>query len=781
MKTFRGAQQMKKALTILPLVVVVPLLVGARQGAGPPPQPAYLDLSAPLDTRVDDLIRRLTLSEKASLLGAPAPAIERLRIPPMNGWNQSLHGIVWTKPTTMFPVPIGMAATWNSQLLHDVASAIADEGRAIHNDWPTVTGTSERDNREQLIVTTASGERVRHNGLVYRSPVINISRHPLWGRIDEAYGEDPYLTSRMTVAFVKGTHGDHPRYLKLATTLKHYAVNNQEIGRRSLSASVSERMLMEYYLPHFKAGIMEGGATSIMTSYNRLNGVINTENPLLVQNILRDKWKFDGFVVPDSGAIEDMVNSYKKYATLEEAAAAAIKVGSDLDNSAFIPSLPGALAKGLLTEADVDRALRRVLKVRFRLGEFDPPDRVPYTQIPASVIDSHGALALRAASESIVLLTNKNNFLPLDRTKIKTIALIGPHANTPFMGIGYTGLASNFIVPLQGITNRVAPGTEVIHAAGPDSFPAGRGGGGGRGGGRGDAGTRGAGAPAAPAAPATVDAEPAFAEAVAAARRADVAVLFVGTSAALEREGLDRTYLGLPPLQQELVKRVFAANPRSVVVLMNGGPVAVLWEKENLPAVLDMFIGGEEGGNAIADVLFGNYNPGGRLPYTVYASHEQVPPMEEYDITKGFTYMYFEGRPVYPFGHGLSYTTFTYSNLNISSSRIPGIGQVTVRVNVRNAGKRAGDEVPQLYVRDLQARVKRPKLELRGFERISLKPGEQRTVTFTLPAEKLAFWDETTHAFVTEPGAFEVLVGSSSEDIRLRGQLDVTSAGRWPF
>ena len=278
-----------------------------------------------------------------------------------------------------------------------------------------------------------------------------------------------------------------------------------------------------------------------------------------------------------------------------------------------------------------------------------------------------------------------------------------------------------------------------------------------------------------------VDPEIALAEAVAAAKRADVAVLFVGTSSAIEAEGIDRTYLGLPPAQQELVMRVFAANPRTVMVLLHGGPVAVPWEKEHLPAVLDMFIAGEEGGNAIADVLFGNYNPAGRLPYTVYESHEQVPAMDEYDITKGFTYMYFDGKPVYPFGHGLSYTTFTYSNLSLSSNSINGNGTVTVRVNVRNSGKVAGDEVPQLYVRDVQASVKRPKLELRGFERISLKPGEQRTITFTLPAEKLSFWDETKHAFVTEPGTFEVLVGSSSADIRLRGQLEVTSAGQWPY
>src|SRR6476646_5301040 len=275
-------------------------------------QPAYLDPAQSIDRRIADLVSKLTLEEKASLLGTTAPAIERLRVTVMNGWNQSLPGIVWTRPTTMFPVPIGMAATWDPALIHDVAAVIADEGRAIYNLWPTVQGKTEPGNQGQLVTVTPNGDRLRHNGLVYRSPVINISRDPRWGRIDEAFGEDPFLTSRMTVAFVQGTHGDHPRYLKLATTLKHYAVNNQEIGRRGLSATVSERMLMEYYLPHFKAGIMEGGATSIMSSYNRINGVINTENPLLLKEILRDKWKFQGFVVPDSGAVEDMVRSYMK-------------------------------------------------------------------------------------------------------------------------------------------------------------------------------------------------------------------------------------------------------------------------------------------------------------------------------------------------------------------------------------------------------------------------------------------------------------------------------------
>jgi beta-glucosidase len=765
---------MKRFLTILVLATAIPLTMsGQQRPASTASQPVYLDPSKPIDQRVDDLISKLTLEEKASLLGTTAPAIERLKVPVMNGWNQSLHGIVWTKPTTMFPVPIGMASTWDVVLEHDVASAIGDEGRAVANYWPTVPGPTEPSNNGQVMTVAANGDRLRHNGLVYRSPVINISRHPLWGRIDEAFGEDPFLTSRMTVAFVKGTQGDNPKYLKLATTLKHYAVNNQEQGRRGLSATVSNRILFEYFLPHFKAGIVEGKATSIMSSYNAINGTINTENKFLLTDILRGMWKFDGFVVPDSGATQDLVTAYKKYTTNEEATASAIHAGSDLDNGAFPPAIPGAIAKGFLTEKDVDQSLRRVLKVRFRLGEFDPPDMVPYTKIPATVIDSHRDLALKAARESIALLTNKNSFLPLDKTKIKTIAVIGPHANAPFTGIGYTGLASTFVLPLDGIKNRAAAGTEVIFAGGAP-LPAR----GGRAGGN---------APGAPgrggnqAAQPPADPEAGYAEAVAAAKRADVAVLFVGTSGAIEAEGLDRTYLGLPPAQEELVKRVFAANPKTVMVLLNGGPVAVPWERDNLPAVLDMFIAGEEGGNAIADVLFGNYNPGGRLPYTVYESADQVPPMTEYDITKGFTYMYFEGKPVYSFGHGLSYTNFTYTNLNVSPKSISGSGQVTVRVDVQNSGKLAGDEVVQLYVHDVEASVKRPKQELRGFERINLKPGEKRTVTFSLPAEKLAFYDETKKAFVTEPGAFDVFVGSSSGDIRSKGQLTVTAAGQWPF
>ncbi|MEO8591839.1 MAG: glycoside hydrolase family 3 C-terminal domain-containing protein [Candidatus Solibacter sp.] len=729
-------------------VWALPALVAVVVCAQSPP---YLDPSQPLDKRVDDLLGRLTIQEKTSLMGTTAPAIERLKIPVMNGWNQSLHGIVWTRPTTMFPVNISMAATWNPALIQEVAGAIADEGRAINNLWQSAPAASfDKDARGQLISVLANGERLGHNGLVYRSPVINISRDPRWGRIHEAFGEDPYLTSRMAVAYIKGTQGDNPKYLKLAATVKHFAVNNQESARMALSANVSERMLHEYFLPHFRAAIVEGKAQSIMSVYNSVNGVPGSANKLLVTDILRGLWGFDGFVVPDSTAVARAVSGHDLASTLEEAVAKSVRAGHDLDNVDFVPNVPKALEKGLLTQKDVDQAVRRILKVRFRLGEFDPPEMVPYARLPASEIGSpaHRQLALRTAQESIVLLTNKNNFLPLDRAKIKTVAVIGPHADRSFMGIGYTGQSAKFVKPVEGIRNTVAPGTQVLYARGSGILE-------------------------------SDNPDAAAAEAVDAAKKADVAILFVGTDQLLEGEGKDRITINLPQIQQQLVQKVYAANPRTVVVLLNGGPVSVAWEKDNVPAVLEMFMAGEEGGNAIAGVLFGDYNPGARMPYTVYTAVTQVPAMDEYDITKGFTYMYLKSQPLYPFGHGLSYTTFQYSNLSLSAPQLRGDGQITVKVDVQNSGSRAGDEVVQLYVHDEEASVKRPAKELRGFERVSLKPGERRTVSFTLPAERLSFYDVNTKQFITEPGDFTVMVGSSSEDIRGTQKFKVTTAGAY--
>lgn len=743
----------KHISSVFALVLGLPLLATA--------QSIYLDPSQPIDKRVDDLIHQLTSAEKTSLLSTTAPAIDRLKVPVMNGWNQSLHGIVWTQPTTMFPVSISMAATFDPPLIHDVAAAIADEGRAVYNYWHTVSGRVEQQGRGQAVTITPDGRRIAHNGLVYRSPVVNMVRDPRWGRIWETFGEDPLLASRITVAYVQGTQGDDPKYLKLATTLKHYAVYDDERDRiKTSNDMVSDQMLRDFYLPQFKAGIMASKATSIMSCYNGINGVPCSENKLLLTDILRGEWGFQGFVVPDSGAVQNLVSAYMKYPTLQLAAAKTILAGSDLDDGSYAIALPKALEEGLLTEKQIDESLRRVLTVRFRLGEFDPPDMVPFSKYGPEMIDSpeHRKLALRTAQESIVLLANGDKLLPLDRSQIKTLAVIGPFADFAQTGPNYTGEVSTFVKPLDGIKAKVGAGINVLYARGSGIVE-------------------------------TDNPEASLSEAVAAAKKADVAILFIGTNQLLEREGLDRGYLTLPPAQMALARRVMATNPKTVVVLLNGGPISLAGpysgggqraQNSRFSTVLDMFWAGEEGGTAIADVLFGDYNPSGRMPYTVYPGDRGLPPMSEYDISKGFTYMYFGGKPLFAFGHGLSYTNFDYSNMKISSPKVASNGKVQIEVDVKNTGQRAGDEVVQLYVRNRDSKEVQPKEQLQGFERISLKPGETRTVRFSMPVEQLAYWGTDKHEYVINPGTFEVMIGSASDDIRQKCSFEITNDGAWP-
>jgi beta-glucosidase len=693
----------------------------------------WRDPNRPAEERVRDLISRLTLEEKATLLNHNGPDVERFGIR-SDKWNQCLHGVWWDRPTTMFPVSIAMAATWDPALIHEVATAISDEARAIYNGWhqdPNFRGEKK--------------------GLIYRAPVINISRNPYWGRINECYGEDPYLTGRIGVAFVRGLQGDDPRYLKLVSTLKHYAVNNVENDRQKLSASVSERMLHEYWLPHFRDCIVEGQAQSVMASYNAINGVPNNINKPLLTGILKEQWGFQGFVVSDLGGVNTMVKGHAGgKMTFEDAVAQSLIAGCDFSDKEFMTYIPAAVRQGLLPESRLDDALFRVLRARFRLGEFDPPAMVPYSRISPSVICSagHRQLALKTARESIVLLSNKGHFLPLDKSKLKTIAVIGPHVDI-FTAGGYSGRVRNPVTPLEGIKNRAARGTEVLFAKGGEIAP--------------------------PRKPATTpfNREEELRKAAETAAKADAAIVYVGTTLDIEAEGRDRTTLTLPGNQEELVKAVLAANPRTAVVLMSAGPLAVPWIKEHAPAMLQAWWGGEEGGNAIADVLFGDMNPAGRLPYTVYASDSQVPPQDQYDISKGFTYMYLRGEPLFAFGHGLSYAQFRYSNLRVLPAQIPPNGVAEVAVDVENVGDRAGDEVVQLYVHDVECSVVRPAKELRGFERINLRPGEKKTATFKLSGEKLSFYDEKTHGFIVQPGAFDILVGSSSADIRITSQLQV--------
>lgn len=705
--------------TIITVVLAAQAALMGQSGGNPP----YLDPSQPIETRIRDLIQRMTLEEKAAELNHLSSRNDRLKIPAWGGWNQTLHG-VWSKqPTTLFPTAIGMAATWDPALIKAVADSMSDEARALYN-------------------INADGPRSKH-GLVYRSPVINISRDPRWGRIQECFGEDPYLTGRITVAYVQGLQGSHPKYLKVASTLKHFAVNNVETGRHSLSAKVPERILMEYWLPHWKAGIVEGRAQSVMASYNELNGVPNIANRYLLTDVLRGLWKFDGFVVSDLGGIErSLVKGSAITDRIEVAAAKAIAAGCDLDDRYYEESLPLAVRTGLVTEAVVDEALRRVLRVAFRLGAFDPPEMVPFHKIGPETIDSaaHRQLALKTALESVVLLKNQNHLLPLDKSKLKSLAVIGPQGDVFETG-NYYGAKPRIVSPVEGIRAKLEAGVKVEYAQGCDILE--------------------------PAKPGEIE------KAVALAGSSDAAILFLGTNLKVEAESRDRKSLDLPGSQQQLLEAVFKANPRTVAVIMSGGPVSVKWAAANVPAILAAWYPGEEAGTALANVLFGEHNPSGRLPYTVYDSVDQIPPSDEYDITKGYTYMYFAGKPQFAFGHGLSYTTFRYSGLRVSPSQASRDGSVSVSVQVENTGTRAGAEVVQLYVHDQEASVKRPSKELRGFQRVELSPKEKRAVTFTLPAADLAFYDEKTKQFVVEAGGFDILVGASSEDIRLRAKLVV--------
>jgi beta-glucosidase len=479
-----------------------------------------------------------------------------------------------------------------------------------------------------------------------------------------------------------------------------------------------------------------------MAAYNAINGTPCAVNKLLLTDILRGQWGFDGFVVSDLGGIGHLMRDHHFTTKPEEAVAKALLAGCDYDDEQYRDSIPAAVREGLVPEEVVNRALSRVLRVAFQLGVFDPPEMVPFSKIPASVIDSpqHRELALKTEREAIVLLSNKDKFLPLDKSKIKSVAVIGPAAEHPEYG-NYFGAAPSRVSPLEGIKNKLGTGVEVLFAVGCGILEANN--------------------------------PPDMEKAVETATRADVVILCLGTNGKVEAEGRDRQDIGLPAVQEQLLQAICKANPKTVLVLLNAGPLSVRWAKDNVSAILEAWYPGEEGGTAIADVLFGDYNPGGKLPYTVYESTSQIPLQTEYDISKGFTYMYFTGRALFPFGHGLSYTEFRYSNLQVSPKQIPANGQVTVSVEVENIGRRAGDEVVQLYVYDVQCSIKRPIKELRGFERVSLKPGEKQTVTFALKSEQLAFYDTKKHNFVVEPGVFDVLVGSSSEDNRCKGQFEV--------
>jgi beta-glucosidase len=702
--------------------------VGVAQTAS---RPGYLDTSRPIDERVSDLIGRLTLEEKAAQLNHLNNGIPRLNIPMWGGWNQTLHG-VWSKEsTTLFPTPIAMGATWDPVLVHTIADAMSDEARALYN-------------------AGAQGPRSRH-GLVYRSPVINLVRDPRWGRVQEVFSEDPFLTGQMGVAYVLGLQGDDLNHLKLAATIKHYAVYNVESGRQHLNAQVDDRNLNEYWLAQWKTVVTHAHPQSLMSSYNAVNGIPDAVNHLLLTDILRGQWGFDGFVTDDLGAVALLTGTRRGSTETGqrltedpvEATALAIKAGNDSDDAEFETNIPLAVKRGLLTTADVDRALARVLRVGFRLNVFDPPGSSPFSKIPASVIRSpqHLELALKAAEESITILSNRDNFLPLKENQVHSVAVIGAAGDQDYETGNYYGTPARKVGPLAGLRQFLGPDVKVEYEKGVGFIDA---------------------------------ADSAAIERAAdLARRSDVAILFLGTNLKVEAEGRDRRNLDLPGAQEQLLEAVYAANPKTVLVLMNAGPLAVTWANDHLPAILDAWYPGEAGGIAIARALFGKDNPGGHLPYTVYAGLDGVPPQNEYDISRGFTYLYFKGVPLYAFGHGLSYTRFLYSNLKLSATSGSSTDSIRISFDLKNTGDREGSDVAQLYTHQQKSSTYQPIQSLRAFERVALPPGGSKHLEFILPLAELAFYDIHSRAFRVEPGTFDLMIGSASDDIRLRSHLEV--------
>jgi beta-glucosidase len=702
--------------------------------------PVFSDPTRRVEERVDDLLARMTIDEKISQMGTEAAAIGRLGIPAYNWWNEAGHGVARAGIATVFPQVIGMAATWNADLISQMGAVVSDEGRAKHHE------------------AVRSGGSGLYGGLTFFCPNINIFRDPRWGRGQETYGEDPYLTSRMAVSYIRALQGDDPRYLKTVATAKHFAAHSgPDAERHSFDAVVSQRDLRMTYLPAFRACITEAKAYSIMGAYNRVNGEACCASPTLLGKILRDEWRFDGYVVADCGAVDDVYSGHGLASSPEAAAAMAVKAGCDLecgctyDIACDYNRLKAALGQGLLTEDDIDRSVRRLLMARFRLGMFDPDSLVSYAQIPASVVDSapHRELALEVARQSLVLLKNENGLLPLDRGNLRSIAVIGPNAGDTLVLTGnYMGTPSAPVSVLAGISALVGSGTKVNYARGCDILDPSRAG---------------------------------FDEAVKAAQSSDVVVAVVGLSQQVEGEvgqqegnppGVtslgDRDGLDLPGVQGDLLEAVHATGKPVVVVLTNGSAVSVNWAAASVPAILEAWYPGQAGGVAVAEALFGLTNPGGRLPVTFYRSVSDLPAFDDYSMAKR-TYRYFTGQPLYRFGFGLSYTTFGYGNLRISPATPRSGDAVTVSAEIRNTGQVGGDEVVQLYLKDVQASLPVPQVQLAGFTRIRLAPGEKRTVQFTLTAEQMSLADEAGK-WVLEPGDFRVWVGGQQPNLGGDGQ-----------
>ncbi len=860
---------------VLFLMLILPSwqISGARPQQTHPPA-KYLDASLPIEQRVDDLVSRMTLEEKVRQMQHTAPAIPRLGVPAYDWWNEALHGVARAGYATVFPQAIGMAATWDADLVHREARVVATEARAKYNQ-------ALREDNHSI-----------YFGLTFWSPNINIFRDPRWGRGQETYGEDPFLTGELGVAFVKGMQGDDPKYFEVVATPKHYAVHSgPEPLRHGFNVNPAPQDLEATYLAAFRATVVDGHADSVMCAYNAVDGVPACASSMLLQQTLREAWHFPGYVTSDCGAVADITFGHHYTKDNEHGSADAVRAGTDTTCGNEYVTLVQAVKDGLIKESEIDTAVKHLFTARMRLGMFDPPDTVPFNKIQMSENDSpqHRQLALQAARESMVLLKNQDGFLPL-KSGIKTIAVIGPNAEAlQSLEGNYHGVPSQPVLPVDGIIKQFGSQARVVYAQGspyvtelPVPVP------------RtvfhvaADSAEPGlkaeyfasadiSGQPAlvrtdpavqfdwSAASPAPGISSKAFSvrwtgtltppgagdytfsvnapgcypcedhesvrlyldeklvisndsfnrrprapsyqvhfddvkphqlrleyshrapifgagvtlewkppadvlrqEAVKAAQQADVVLAFVGLSPNLEGEempihvegfnGGDRTDIDLPAVQRDLLNALAATGKPLVVVLMNGSALAVNWAEQHAAAILEAWYPGEAGGTAIAETLAGENNPGGRLPVTFYASLDQLPPFEDYSM-RNRTYRYFTGRPLYGFGYGLSYSTFSYSDLKLSSESLQAGQPLTVEADVRNTSQRAGDEVAELYLKFPQ-QPGAPNLALRGFKRIQLAAGETQRIALTLDPRALSLVTEQGE-HVIEPGTYTVYVGGS--------------------
>ena len=716
-------------------LAILASLVGIAGAQG---QNTFRDTTLPDSVRIQNLLSQLTLDEKV-LLMSDHPKIPRLGIV-FSGQVEGLHGLAlggpggWgghgrqPVPTTTFPQEKGLGATWDPELLKKIASLEGYEARYYYQNPVFDRG-----------------------GVVVRAPNSDLSRDPRWGRTEESYGEDPFLVGTLTVAFIQGLQGPDPKHWQSASLMKHFMANENEDGRTHTSSDFDERLFREYYSVPFRMGFEEGGSRAVMASYNAWNGVPMTIHPVL-KDVMIKEWGNDGLICTDGGALGLLITAHKSFPDKEHGSAAAVKAGINHFLDTYKPDLTKALKDGLVTEADMDAALKNLLTVYLKLGEMDPPGVDPFAKIgvetggdvPPWERESSVALARLATAESIVLLKNENNTLPLDRAKLKTVAVIGEWTDQVLQD-WYSGTYPYGVSVIDGVREALGKGTKLLFADGSNPE-----------------------------------------EAAKLAKQADVAIVVVGNHPVCNagwdqcptpsngKEDVDRKTIVLE--QEELVKKVFAANPRTVEVLRASFPYAIVWSQQNVPAIVHMTHNSQEEGHGLADVLFGDYSPAGRLTQTWPTGDAQLLPIMDYNLLHGRTYLYSKDKPLYPFGYGLSYTTFRYDGVKLSAPKIDADGAVQVTVKVKNTGKRASDEVVQMYVQHLGSSVTRPQLELKGFKRVRIAPGAVQDVTMELKVRDLAYWDTASHAWKVEKEQVRILAGGSSDRLPVQATVDVTDS-----